>query len=107
MSVLRRHRILADDVRRVIAHLKAHKTITSNDILSRPRLKKKKDAGPTEEIPWARAELAGSESRRTVHSADRARHALCARAEHEFTHLLRLLLRVMYAHAEQHPRALA
>ena len=50
MSVLRRHRILADDVRRVIAHLKAHKKITANDIISRPRLKKKKDAGPTETV---------------------------------------------------------
>ncbi len=60
MSVLRRHRILSDDVRRVIAHLKAHKKITANDILSRPRLKKKKDAGPTETIPWAHAPLLGS-----------------------------------------------
>ena len=60
MSVLRRHRILDDDVRRVTAHLKAHKRITSNDILSRPRLKKKKGGTPNEEIPWAHAPLAGS-----------------------------------------------
>ena len=60
MSVLRRHRILADDVRRVIAHLKAHKKITANDIISRPRLKKKKGAGPTETVPWAHAPLLGS-----------------------------------------------
>ena len=60
MSVLRRHRILEDDVRRVIAHLKAHKKITDNDILNRPRLKTKKGLGPNEEIPWAHAELAGS-----------------------------------------------
>ena len=60
MSLLRRHRILADDVRRVIAHLKAHGKIVANDIISRPRLKKKKDAGPTEEIPWAHAPLKGS-----------------------------------------------
>ena len=63
MSVLRRHRILADDVRRVIGHLKAHKKITENDILSRPRLKKKKNlkgASPEEPIPWSHAELAGS-----------------------------------------------
>ena len=60
MSVLRRHRILQDDVRRVIAHLRAHKKITSNDIVNRPRLKAKKDAGPNEKIPWSHAELAGS-----------------------------------------------
>ena len=66
MSVLRRHRILADDVRRVIAHLKTHKKITPDDILSRPRLKKKKGQGPNEEIPWAHAELAGSWQRKDV-----------------------------------------
>ena len=60
MSVLRRHRILSDDVRRVIAHLKAHKKITKDDILNRPRLKKKKGEGPNEEIPWAHAEIVGS-----------------------------------------------
>ena len=60
MSLLRRHRILEDDVRRVIAHLTAHKRITTSDVVSRPRLKKKKDAGPTEEIPWAHAPLSGS-----------------------------------------------
>ena len=60
MSVLRRHRILEDDVRRVIGHLKAHKKITKNDVLHRPRLKKKKGQGPNEEIPWAHAILAGS-----------------------------------------------
>ncbi len=60
MSLLRRHRILSDDVRRVIAHLKAHKKITANDIINRPRLKKKKGAGPNEEVPWAHEELAGS-----------------------------------------------
>ena len=60
MSVLRRHRILQDDVRRMIAHLTAHKKITANDTITRPRLKKKKDAGPNEEIPWSHAELSGS-----------------------------------------------
>ena len=61
MSVLRRHRILEDDVRRVIAHLKAHGKITKDDILNRPRLKKKKKLeSPNEEIPWAHAELSGS-----------------------------------------------
>ena len=60
MSLLRRHRILRDDVRRTIAHLKAHGKITDNDVINRPRLKKKKDAGPNEEIPWVHTELAGS-----------------------------------------------
>ena len=68
MSVLRRHRILDDDVRRVTAHLKAHKRITSNDILSRPRLKKKKGGTPNEEIPWAHAPLAGSWQRADLKS---------------------------------------
>ena len=48
------------DVGRVISHLKIHHTITPNDIISRPRLKKKKGQPATEEIPWAHAELAGS-----------------------------------------------
>ena len=48
MSLLRRHRILQDDVRRVLAHLKAHKKITSNDVISRPRVK-----GGHERVPWA------------------------------------------------------
>jgi hypothetical protein len=60
MSLLRRHRLLEDDVRRVMAHLTAHKRISTSDVLSRPRLKKKKDSGPTEEIPWAHAPLSGS-----------------------------------------------
>ena len=30
-------------MRRVIAHLKAHKKITANDVISRPTLKKKKE----------------------------------------------------------------
>ena len=60
MNVLRRHRILAADVRRVIGHLRAHKKITENDIISRPRLKKKKGLPDEEPIPWAHAELKGS-----------------------------------------------
>ena len=60
MSVLRRHRILSADVRRVIAHLKAHDRVTTNDILSRPRLRKKKGASADEPIPWAHAEIKGS-----------------------------------------------
>jgi hypothetical protein len=66
MNVLRRHRILSDDVRRVIAHLKANDKITENDILNRPRLKKKKGEGPNEEIPWAHSELAGSWQRKDL-----------------------------------------
>ena len=60
MNVLRRHRILAADVRRVIGHLRAHKKITKNDIITRPRLKKKKGLPDEEPIPWAHAELKGS-----------------------------------------------
>jgi hypothetical protein len=60
MSVLRRHRILSSDVRRVLGHLKAHDKITSNDILSRPRLRKKRGASAEEPIPWAHAELKGN-----------------------------------------------
>ena len=61
-SLLRRHRINGDDVRRVLSHLKVHNKITADDILTRPRLgKKKKGAPATEPIPWAHgAELAGS-----------------------------------------------
>ena len=61
MSVLRRHRILAEDVRRVIGHLKVHKKVQPNDLIKRPRLKKKRGAPPEEEVPWVRGtELAGS-----------------------------------------------
>ena len=73
MSVLRRHRILDDDVRRVTAHLKAHKRITSNDILSRPRLKKKKGGSANEEIPWAHAprlEVRSQQRDRPVHKGE-------------------------------------
>ena len=60
-SVLRRHTITESDVRRVLSHLKVNKTITANDNLTRPRLKKRKGAPPDEPIPWVRgAELAGS-----------------------------------------------
>ncbi len=60
ISALRRHVINEDDVRRVISHLKVNKTITANDNLMRPRLKKKEGAPAEEPIPWAHAELAGS-----------------------------------------------
>ena len=63
MSVLRRHRILQDDVRRVIAHLTAHKKITANDTITRPRLKKKKDAGPNDPLVPRRALRVLAESR--------------------------------------------
>lgn len=60
-SVLRRHRINESDVSRVLAHLKLHKRVGPNDVLSRPRVKKKKGAPRDEPIPWVRgAELAGS-----------------------------------------------
>ena len=55
-SVLRRHKINESDVRRVLSHLKVHDTITENDNLTRPRLKKKKGAPPDEPIPWVRSE---------------------------------------------------
>lgn len=61
MSVLRRHRILSADVRRVIGHLKAHDKVVPNDVISRPRLKKKRGASADEPIPWAKpGEVKGS-----------------------------------------------
>ena len=42
MSILRRNRILGDDVRRVIAHLKAHKKITAATSFPAQRWKKEK-----------------------------------------------------------------
>ena len=60
MNVLRRHPCLRADVRRVIAHLTAHKKIVPNDILNRPRLKRKKGQSAEEPIPWAHAPLVGS-----------------------------------------------
>ena len=60
MNVLRRHPILRADVQRVIAHLTAHKKIVPNDILSRPRLKRRKGQSADEPIPWAHAPLQGS-----------------------------------------------
>ena len=60
MNVLRRHPILRADVQRVIAHLTAHKKIVPDDILSRPRLKRRKGQSADEPIPWAHAPLQGS-----------------------------------------------
>ena len=55
MSLLRRHRILEADVRRVIAHLKAHGSVKKTDTISRPSTSTKKT-----DIPWVHEELAGS-----------------------------------------------
>ena len=66
-SVLRRHRLNEEDVRRVLSHLKVNKTITANDNLTRPRGKRKKDQPATELIPWVRgAELLGSWQRKEL-----------------------------------------
>ena len=79
-SVLRRHKINGDDVRRVLSHLKVHETITANDNLSRPRLRKKKGAPPDEPIPWVRgAELAGSWQRSDLKSGPNNKSVLYAK----------------------------
>ena len=79
MSLLRRHRILEDDVRRVLGHLKAHGKITRNDTINRPRLKKKKDPGPNEEVPWSHEPLAGSWQRKELKSGPNNAHQLYAK----------------------------
>jgi hypothetical protein len=81
MSVLRRHRILADDVRRVMSHLKANGKVTPNDILNRPRLKKKKGASAEEEIPWSHADLAGSWQRKDLAAGPKGANVLYALEE--------------------------
>ena len=79
-SVLRRHRINEGDVRRVLSHLKVHGSITANDNLTRPRLKKKKGAPPDEPIPWVRgAELAGSWQRKDLKSGPKNKSVLYAK----------------------------
>jgi hypothetical protein len=80
LSVLRRHRLNEADVRRVLSHLKVNDTITANDVLSRPRLKKKKGAPPEEPIPWAQgAELAGSWQRKDLKAGPKNKSVLYAK----------------------------
>jgi len=79
-SVLRRHRINGGDVRRVLSHLKVHGSITADDKLTRPRLKKKKGAPPTEPIPWVHGtELAGSWQRKDLKSGPKNKSVLYAK----------------------------
>ena len=79
-SVLRRHTITESDVRRVLSHLKVNQTITANDNLTRPRLKKRKGAPPDEPIPWVRgAELAGSWQRKELKSGPNNQSVLYAK----------------------------
>ena len=79
-SVLRRHLINEGDVRRVLSHLKVHDTITANDNLTRPRLKKKKGAPPEEPIPWVHgSELAGSWQRKDLKSGPKNKSVLYAK----------------------------
>ena len=78
-SVLRRHRVNGDDVRRVLAHLKINDTITPNDIISRPRRKKKKGQPATEAIPWAHAELAGSWQQKGLKAGPNNKNVLYAK----------------------------
>ena len=67
-------------MRRVLSHLKVHDTITANDNLTRPRLKKKKGAPPDEPIPWVRgAELAGSWQRKELKSGPKNKSVLYAK----------------------------
>ena len=78
-SVLRRHLINEGDVRRVLSHLKVHDTITANDKLTRPRLKKKKGVPPTEPVPGVHGtELAGSWQRKDLKSGAKNKSVLYA-----------------------------
>ena len=58
---IRRYKILATDVDRVVKHLKLHGKITKDDRITRPLKKKKRDGSIDEEIPWSQsAPLMGS-----------------------------------------------
>ena len=52
---IRRYRIVAKDVDRVLKHLKLHGKITKNDRITRPLKKKKRDGTLDEEIPWSQS----------------------------------------------------
>ena len=81
-SVLRRHRINEDDVRRVLSHLKVNDKITANDILTRPRDKHRKGMPKTEPIPWvAGAELAGSWQRASLKAGPKNKSVLYAKED--------------------------
>ena len=58
---IRRYRIVAADVDRVVKHLKLHDKVTKDDQITRPLKKKKRDGSIAEEIPWVQsAPLMGS-----------------------------------------------
>ena len=61
MNNIRRYRIVAADVDRVVKHIKLHGKVTKNDRITRPLKKKKRDGSIAEEIPWTQsAPLMGS-----------------------------------------------
>ena len=56
----RKYKIHEDDVERVVKHLKLHKKITANDVVTRPLPKprrKGKEKVYNEPIPWVKAGL--------------------------------------------------
>ena len=54
---IRRYRIVAADVDRVVKHSKLHGKVTKNDQITRPLKKKKRGGSIAEEIPWTQSAL--------------------------------------------------
>ena len=60
LTLFRKYKYTEDDIDRVLKHLKLHKKITVNDVITRPLKKPRKRAGEMiydEPIPWVRPNL--------------------------------------------------
>ena len=80
VSKIRHHKVVEADVHRVIMHLKLHQKITSNDRISRPLKKKKKDGSTDEEIPWIHStELMGSWQSKDLKAGPKGKAVLYAK----------------------------
>jgi hypothetical protein len=77
---IRRFRIVAKDVDRVIKHIKLHGKVTKNDRITRPLKKKKRDGTLDEEIPWSQsAPLMGSWQQKDLKSGPKGKLVLYAK----------------------------
>ena len=77
---IRRFRIVAKDVDRVIKHIKLLGKVTNNDRITRPLKKKKRDGTLDEEIPWSQsAPLMGSWQQKDLKSGPNGKLVLYAK----------------------------
>ena len=76
---IRRYRIVAKDVDRVVKHIKLHGKVTKNDRITRPLKKKKRDGSLNEEIPGSQsAPLMGSWQQKDLKAGPKGKLVLYA-----------------------------